>query len=259
MRPLQELRAEPREKKGKGPAYQLRNKGYVPGVVYGGKGKPEMLQVELRSLEKIYSGGRMHATPIMLALDSKKLRVLPREIQVDPVTDRPTHVDFLKLEEGARVAVSILVRFKGQENSPGIKRGGVLNVVRHEVELHCPVDNIPEYIEGDLEGMDIGDSIHISKFKLPAGVNPVIATRDFTVATVAPPTTYVEEVVVAKAVTEGEVPAEGAVPLEGEEGAPAPSAAPGAAPGAAPAAGAKAAPGAAPAAPAAKGKAPEKK
>jgi large subunit ribosomal protein L25 len=266
MRPMQELRAEPREKKGKGPAFQLRQKGFIPGILYGGKGEPETLQVELRSFEKLYASGRLHSTLVMLEVSGKKQRVLPRQIQIDPVTDRPIHVDFMRLEEGARVVIAVAVRFHGQENSPGIKRGGVLNIVRHEVELYCPVDNIPEYIEGDLEGMDIGDSIHISKFKLPPGVKPVITTRDFTVATVAPPTTYVEEVVAAAAPAEGEVPAEGAAPAEGEAAA-APGATPGAAPaagakaapGAAAPAGAKAAPGAAAAAPAAKGKAPEKK
>ncbi len=258
MSAMQELRAEPREKKGKGPAYQLRLKGFIPSILYGGKGEPETLQVELRSFEKLYASGRLHSTLVMLEVGGKKLRVLPRQIQVDPVTDRPIHVDFMRLEEGARVAIAVAVRFKGQENSPGIKRGGVLNIVRHEVELYCPVDTIPEYIEGDLEGMDIGDSIHISKFKLPPGVKPVISGRDFTVATVAPPTTYVEEVVAAAVPAEGEVPAEGAAPAEGEAAA-APGATPGAAVGAAaPTAGAKPAAGAA-AAPAAKGKAPEKK
>jgi len=259
MRAIQELRAEKREKKGKGPAYQLRQKGLIPGILYGGKGEPETVQVELRNFEKLYSTGRLHSTLVMLEIGGKKLRVLPRAIQTDPVTDRPIHVDFMRLEEGARISISIPVQFRGQEGSPGIKRGGVLNIVRHEVELYCPVDNIPEFIEGDLEGLDIGDSIHISKFKLPEGVKPVISTRDFTVATIAPPTTYVEEVVAAAAPAEGEVPAEGAVPAEGEAAAAAPGAAPGTTPGAAPAAGgAKAAPGAAPA-PAAKGKAPEKK
>lgn len=258
MRAIQELRAEPREKKGKGPAYQLRLKGLIPAILYGGKGEPETLQVDLRTFEKLYSTGRLHSTLVMLEVAGKKLRVLPRAIQIDPVTDRPIHVDFMRLEEGARISVSVPVQFHGQEGSPGIKRGGVLNIVRHEVELYCPVDNIPEFIEGDLEGLDIGDSIHISKFKLPTGVKPVISTRDFTVATIAPPTTYVEEVVATAAPAEGEVPAEGAVPAEGEAAA---GAAPGAAPGAAaaPAAGAKPAPGAAAASPAAKGKAPEKK
>jgi large subunit ribosomal protein L25 len=202
----------------------------------------------------------------MLELSGKKTKVLPRAVQLDPVTDRPVHIDFLRLKPGGRVTLDIPVRFRGHENSPGLKLGGVVNVVRHEVALLCPVDDIPEYIEGDLSGLEIGDSLHISAFTLPPGVKPMIKERDFTVATVAPPTTFVEETPVAAAAVEGE---EGAVPVEGEEGAVA--AAPGAvaAPGAAApaAAGGKApaaAAGKAPAAAAGKaagapGKGPEKK
>jgi large subunit ribosomal protein L25 len=137
------------------------------------------------------------------------------------VTDRPVHVDFMRLAEGARIALDIPVRFRGQESSPGIKRGGVLNIVRHEVELYCPADNIPAYIEGDLSALDIGDSLHISAFTLPAGVTPVIQNRDFTVATIAPPTTYTEEVPQAAAAAVG---AEGeAAPAEGAAAAAAPA------------------------------------
>jgi large subunit ribosomal protein L25 len=167
----------------------------------------------------------MLSTLLMLELDGQKTRVIPRAVQLDPVTDRPVHVDFLRLTEGARIALAIPVHFRGQENSPGIKRGGVLNIVRHEVELYCPVDNIPPFIEGDLNGLDIGDSLHISAFALPEGVRPVITSRDFTVATIAPPTTYVEETPVVAAAE---------VAVEGEEGAAAEGAAPGGAPGAAP-------------------------
>jgi large subunit ribosomal protein L25 len=163
-------------------------------------------------------------------------------VQLDPVTDRPVHVDFMRLTPGGTISLDIPVHFRGQETSPGIKRGGVLNIVRHEVALLCPVDNIPESIEADLSELDIGDSVHISAFALPEGVKPVIRGRDFTVATIAPPTTYTEEVTTTATAATG---TEGATPAEGAEGA-------------TPAAGA-AAPAAAGAAGAAQGKGPAKK
>ena len=137
--------------------------------------------------------------------------MIPRAIQLDPVSDRPIHIDFMRLEPGARLRIAIPVHFKGQENSPGIKRGGVLNVVRHEIEIYCSADSIPDDLEGDVSDLDIGDSLHISRIKLPEGVKTVIQGRDFTVATLAPPTTYVEEVAptAAAAAAEG---AEGAAP-----------------------------------------------
>ena len=263
MRETLELKVEPRSKLGKGAAYQTRKSGLIPGIIYGGGSAPEPVQVDARTLGRLHGTGALLQTLVMLELSGKKTRVLPRAVQLDPVTDRPVHIDFLRLTPGGRVTLDIPVRFRGQENSPGLKRGGVVNVVRHEVALLCPVDDIPEYIEGDISDLDIGDSLHISAFTLPPGVKPMIKERDFTVATVAPPTTYIEETPVAAAAVEGE---EGAVPVEGEEGAVA--AAPGtAAPGAAAAAGGKtpaAAPGKAPAAtagkaPAAPGKGPEKK
>ena len=246
MRETLELKVEPRSKLGKGASYQTRKSGLIPGIIYGGEGAPEPVQVDERTFGRLHSTGTLMQTLVMLELSGKKTRVLPRAVQLDPVTDRPVHVDFLRLKPGGHVTLDIPVRFRGQENSPGLKRGGVVNIVRHEVALHCPVDDIPEYIEGDISELDIGDSLHISAFTLPPGVTPMIKERDFTVATVAPPTTFVEETPVAAAAVEGE---EGAVPVEGEEGAVA--AAPGAA---APAAGA--AGGKAPAAAATGGKAP---
>jgi large subunit ribosomal protein L25 len=260
MRETLELKVEPRSKLGKGAAYQTRKSGLIPGIVYGGGGDPEPVQVDERTLGRLHSTGALLQTLVMLELSGKKTRVLPRAVQLDPVTDRPVHIDFLRLKPGGRVALDIPVRFRGQENSPGLKRGGVVNIVRHEVALLCPVDDIPEYIEGDISGLDIGDSLHISAFTLPPGVKPMIRERDFTVATLAPPTTFIEETPVTAAAVEG---AEGAVPVEGEEGAVA--AAPGAAgpaagaAGKAPAAAAGKAPAAAGKTAAAPGKAPEKK
>jgi large subunit ribosomal protein L25 len=249
MRETLNLKAEPRGKTGKGAAYRARKGGQIPGVVYGGSAKPMNVQVDAHTLGRMYGSGAFLQTLVMLEVAGEKTRVIPRAIQLDPVTDRPVHVDFLRLTPGGKISLEIPVHFRGHENSPGLKRGGVLNVVRHEVAMLVPVDNIPEYIEGDLADLDIGDSLHISNFVLPQGVKPLIKERDFTVATIAPPTTFVEETPVAAAAVEG---AEAAAPVEGEEGAAAAPAAPGAAP---------AAPGAAPAAkaPPAGGKAPEKK
>src|ERR1700681_4164020 len=216
MRETLELKVEPRSKLGKGAAYQTRKLGLIPGIIYGGEGAPQPVQVDERTLGRLHSTGALLQTLVMLELSGKKARVLPRAVQLDPVTDRPVHVDFLRLTPGGKVSLDIPVHFRGHENSPGLKRGGVVNVVRHEVALQCPVDNIPEYIEGDLSDLDIGDSLHISAFTLPEGVRTTIRERDFTVATIAPPITYVEETPAAAAVVEGE---EAAAPVEGEEGA----------------------------------------
>jgi len=220
MRETLELKAEPRDRLGKGPSYRTRKSGRIPGIVYGGESAPEAVQVDERTLGRLHGTGSLLQTLVMLELSGQKTRVIPRAVQLDPVTDRPVHVDFLRLTPGGRISLDIPVHFRGQENSPGLKRGGVLNVVRHEVALLCPVESIPEFIEGDLSGLDIGDSLHISAFALPEGVKPMIRERDFTVATIAPPTTFTEETPVAAAAVEG---AEGAAPAEGAEGAAAPA------------------------------------
>ena len=240
------LAAKTRTKTGTGGARSVRREGLVPGVVYGGQGDPEYVSIATRDFERHYQTGRMLSTLFVLDIEGKKTRVIPREVQVDPVSDRPIHADFQRLVEGARIRLCIPVHFKNQDASPGIKRGGVLNIVRHEVEFFCPSDKIPQFIEGDLAGMDIGDSLHISSFKLPEGLVPVIRSRDFTVATVAAPSSFAEVEVKAATAAEGEVAAEGAA---------APAAAGAAAGAAAPAAGGKA-PAAGAKAPAAGGKAP---
>jgi large subunit ribosomal protein L25 len=258
MRQIQELSAEPRTTKGKGPAYQIRCKGQIPGIVYGGKEQPQPVSVDAQVLTRLFDSGAFLTSLFMLDIAGKKTRVIPRALQLDPVSDRPVHVDFMRLAEGASVKLAIPVHFRGQENSPGLKRGGVLNLVRHEVELICSADNIPDYIEGDLDGLEIHGTLSISDFKLPEGVKPAIQ-GDFTVVSIVAPTHVIEEqkaaaaaaaaAALAPVVEEGEVPVEGAVP----GAAPAPgAAAPGAAPvagaaspaaGAAPAAGAKPAAG----------------
>jgi large subunit ribosomal protein L25 len=223
MAELQTLRAEARAETGKNAAHRARNSGLVPAVLYGGQDAPQAIAINEREFSKHYFSGKLLSTLFMLDVGGEKTRVIPRDVAIDPVSDRPIHVDFLRLAEGARIALHIPVRFRGQELSPGLKKGGVLNMVRHTVELRCPADNIPSAIEADVSEADIGDSLHISAFALPDGVVPVIRDRDFTVATIAPPTTYVEETPAAEAMAgegvegaaaEGEA-AEGA---EGETG-----------------------------------------
>lgn len=235
MAQVQELKVETRAGKGKGPAFQARQKGLIPGVIYGGQGEPENVAVDGRTLERHVEAGHFLTTLFMLDLGGKKTRVIPREVQLDPVSDRPVHVDFMRLAEGATVRLEIPVHFHGQESSPGLKKGGVLNIVRHAIGLVCPAESIPNTIEVDVSKLDINDSIHISALSLPEGVKPVIRGRDFTVCSIVAPTSVVEEQRAAAAAAAA--PAAEAAPAEG-------AAAPAAA-AAAPAAGAK--PAAAPA------------
>lgn len=213
-REMNALSAEPRALGGKGAARAARRDGKVPAVIYGGKKPPEAISIARRDLEKAWNAGGFLTQLLELEVGGTKTRTIPRDVQVHPVSDKPLHVDFLRLEAGARLKLSIPVRFDNEAESPGIKRGGVLNIVRHEVELDCPVENIPEQLVADLDGTEIGDSIHISQISLPDGVVPTITDRDFTVATIAAPSRLVteDEEAAAAAAAEGE---EGA-----EEGAP---------------------------------------
>ena len=212
MRETQELKAEKRAATGKGPAYQTREKGYTPGVVYGGKGAaPEAVMISSRELERHAGTGTFLTTPFILDIEGKKTRVIPRDVQLHPVSDRPVHVDFMRLEKGTTITLDIPVRFKGHAESPGLKRGGTLNIVRHEIKLVCPADAIPEFLEGDLSGLEINDSLHISAIKLPEGVRATIA-RDFTVASVVAPSGMADEraEAAAAAAAAEAAPAEGA-------------------------------------------------
>ena len=193
MSNMQELTAQTRSGTGKGPAYQIRQKGLIPAVIYGGGAAPENVAVDRHALEKHTFTGTFLTTLFMLDVAGQKTRVIPRDIQLDPVSDRPVHVDFMRLPEGAQIRLAIPVRFKGQETSPGIKRGGVLNIVRHEIEVYCPAEKIPAFIEADLSQLDIHDTLHISSFTLPEGVRPAIRDRDFTVASIVAPTSVIEE------------------------------------------------------------------
>jgi large subunit ribosomal protein L25 len=180
-----ELKADAREKVGKGSARETRRNGKVPAVIYGDKQPPLAIALPYKELYyKIHGGGFM-TTIATIDVAGQKIQVLPKDYQLDPVRDFPMHVDFLRVGKDTVVTVEVPVHFINEEKSPGIKRGGVLNVVRHEVEFTVPANAIPEFITVDLDGTDIGDSIHISAVKLPEGVKPVISDRDFTIATIA--------------------------------------------------------------------------
>ncbi|HBM89634.1 MAG: 50S ribosomal protein L25/general stress protein Ctc [Parvibaculaceae bacterium] len=188
-----QLTAQARDRAGKGVARALRREGRVPAVVYGDKKSPDLISLSHNEVTKLWNRGSFMSALLDLEVDGKTQRVIPRDVQLDPVKDFVTHVDFLRLGKGAKIAVEVSVNFLNDEESPGIKRGGILNVVRYEVELNCPAESIPESIDVDLTGTDIGDSIHISAITLPEGVTPVITDRDFTVATIAAPAALVSE------------------------------------------------------------------
>lgn len=182
-----ELKAEARERVGKGSARELRRNGNIPAVIYGDKQAPVSISLSRNEVTKRLHAGGFMTTVATIDVGGTKYRVLPKDYQLDPVRDFMVHVDFLRVSANTRVTVAVPVHFINEEKSPGIKRGGVLNVVRHEVEFHCSADDIPEFITADLTGLEIGDGIHISHVKLPKGVSPVITDRDFTIATVAAP------------------------------------------------------------------------
>jgi len=212
-----ELKARARGCSGKGGARAERREGRIPGIVYGDKQEPQSISVDYRTINRQLHTGHFQSTVFVLDIEGKKTQVIPREVQLDPVRDFPIHVDFLRLGKDALVTVDVPVRFLNEGASPGLKRGGVLNVVRHEITVRCQADVIPDHFAIDLTGLEIGDSVHISAVKLPEGVRPTITDRDFTVATI-----------VGRAAEEpapGAAEAEAAEPgVEGAEAAAAPEA-----------------------------------
>lgn len=180
-----EIKAKARPLGGKGAARQSRREGYVPGVIYGDKQDAVAVAVEVAELNRAISRGKFLSSIVTLDVDGKKSRAIPRDVELDPVRDFPIHVDFQRVSASSRIRVAVPVRFVNDAASPGLKRGGVLNIVRHEVEVLCSPDAIPAAFEFDLTGLEIGRSIHISATKMPEGVRPVINNRDFTVATIA--------------------------------------------------------------------------
>jgi large subunit ribosomal protein L25 len=181
------LPAETRDRAGKGASRELRNSGRVPAVVYGANQEPLSIHVEEKLLAKMLSTGHFMNSVVMIDAGGQTTRTLPKDVQFHPVTSRPTHVDFLRIGEHSKVTVAVPVRFVDEEESPGIKRGAVLNIVKHEVELSVDAAEIPDDIEISLKGLDVGDSIHISAVQLPQGATPTITDRDFTIATIVAP------------------------------------------------------------------------
>src|SRR5690606_3033790 len=180
-----ELKAETREQVGKGSARAVRRQGKIPAVIYGAKQPPLAIALSYKDVYYKIHGGGFLTTIATIDVDGQKIRVLPKDYQLDPVKDFPLHVDFLRVGKDTEVNVNVPVRFINEDKSPGIKRGGVLNIVRHEIEFNCPANAIPDAITIDLAGREIGDTIHISAVTLPEGVRPVITDRDFTIATIA--------------------------------------------------------------------------
>jgi large subunit ribosomal protein L25 len=188
-----ELKAETRERVGKGSSRELRRNGLIPAVIYGDKQTPISIALSTKEVtQKIHAGGFM-TTVATIDVGGEKIRVLPKDYQLDPVRDFTMHVDFLRVSKDSTVTVEIPVHFVNELKSPGIKVGGVLNIVRHAVEMVVSADDIPEFLTADLAGLKLGDSIHISNIKLPKGAAPAITDRDFTIATIATPAGGVSE------------------------------------------------------------------
>lgn len=181
------LPAETRERAGKGASRALRREGRVPAVIYGGKEAPTTIHLEEKELVKQLGTGHFMNSIVEIKLGSEIIRTLPKDVSLHPVTDRPEHVDFLRMTKGGKIGVSVPVVFINEDASPGLKKGGVLNVVRHELELVCENDKIPGEIEIDVTGKEVGNSVHISELTLPEGSESAITDRDFTIATLVAP------------------------------------------------------------------------
>ena len=181
------LSAETRDRAGKGASRALRREGRVPCVIYGNNEDPQSIHVEEKALMKALHTGHFMNSVVMVGVGGGNIRTLPKDVAFHPVTDRPLHVDFLRISEHAKVTINVPVHFDNEEASPGLKRGGVLNIVRHELELTCDAAEMPDEIRIDLTGYEVGDSIHISAVTLPKGAESAITDRDFTIATIVAP------------------------------------------------------------------------
>ena len=205
---MNSIEATARNTNTKGQVRALRQKGEVPGIIYGGTEKNQTISLSTKEVKSLIDQENFLSNIISLKIDGKSMNVLPRDVAFDPISDNPIHVDFLRIVKDAKIILEIPVKFINNETCPGLKRGGVLNIVRRKVELKCPTENIPAELVVDLEGLEIGASIKISSINLPENVKPTIQGRDFVIATVAAPTIFKEP----------EKPAEGES-AEGAEGA----------------------------------------
>jgi large subunit ribosomal protein L25 len=212
---MNSLEANTRNTKSKGDVRSLRLKGNVPAIIYGGSEQNEKVSVSKKILKSLLDKEGFLSSIITLNIDGKNQNVLPREITYNVISDEPTHIDFLRVVTGVKIRIEVPVQFINHESSPGLKRGGVLNIVRRKVELKCPSEKIPEAIVIDLDGIEIGESFKISSVKLEDGVSPTIQGRDFVIATLAAPTVMKEPEKPAEAeATEGEE-----APVDGKDAA----------------------------------------
>jgi large subunit ribosomal protein L25 len=241
MATVEELKATARPSVGKGAARAERRAGRVPGVIYGNNQPPLPISVENRELRQRILAGRFLTTIYDIELDGRKHRVIPRDFHLDPVRDFPVHVDFMRLGEGATIRISVPLHVERADVSPGVKRGGTVNIVTHAIDLECSAENIPQFLEADVGGLEIGHSLHLSDIKLPTGVK-ALTREEVTLVTIVPPSGYAEEqraAAAAAAAAGAAAPVAGAAPAAAAAPAAGAAAAP-AAPAAAPAAGAKA-------------------
>ncbi len=208
------LKATKRTNTSTGQVNKLRSEGFIPAILYGGKKSNLKISIKKLHLQDFIKTDTFMSKIFDMEIDGSAEKVLPRDISYDPVSDEPIHIDFVRIAKGSKLILEIPVKFINQEKSPGLKKGGVLNIVRRKVELKCPTENIPKEIVVDLNNTEINSSLKISSVKLPENVIPTITDRDFVIATVAPPTILVEP-----EKTEEEVPADGEAPAEGAEGA----------------------------------------
>ena len=211
---MNSIEASIRNTKTKGEINSLRKKGEVPAIVYGGTEENQKISLSKKQVQYLIDQENFLSKIISVKIDDKSINVLPKDINFDPISDDPIHIDFLRIVKGAKVILEIPVKFINNENSPGLKRGGVLNIVRRNIELICPTENIPTELVVDLDGLEIGTSIKISSINLPENVKPTIQGRDFVIATVAAPTVFKEPEKPAEAEA-----AEGTGEAEGAEGA----------------------------------------
>ena len=214
---MNSLEASIRNTKSRGEVNSLRQKGEVPAIVYGGTEENQKVSLSKKQIKYLIEQENFLSNIISLNVDGQSIKVLPREVSYDTLTDDPIHIDFLRIVKGAKIIIEIPVRFINNEKSPGLKRGGVLNIVRRKIELKCATENVPDELVVDLEGLEIGTSIKISSISLPENVTPTIQGRDFVVATVAAPTVFKEPEKPAEEGTEGAEGAEGAEGVEGTE------------------------------------------
>ena len=217
---MNNLKATKRETATSGQLNKLRESGFIPAILYGGKDPNTKISIDKKLIKNILNSESFLSTVLELDVDGKKLKVIPREVAYNVISDEPIHLDFMRIIAGAKIVLEIPVKFINHSDCPGLKVGGVLNIVRRKVELKCPADKIPEEIIIDLKGLEIGSSIKISFVKLPENVTPTIIDRDFVIATVAAPTVMKEPEKAAEEVTaDGAEAAEGAVVAAGAEGA----------------------------------------